>query len=132
MYELISKANLRTPAFVSDKAKDLLEKLLKRNPDERLGAGTEDEMAIRKHPFFADIDFDKLYRKEIEPEFKPRLNGVLDSSNFDSEFTSEAVVDSVVVSSPRDPSVKSGKEEFAGFTYAGGQKDVDADDDDDD
>lgn len=132
MYELISKANLRTPSFVSDQARDLLEKLLKRNPEDRLGAGPEDEMAIRKHPFFADIDFDKMYRKEIDPEFKPRLNGNLDASNFDTEFTSETVQDSVVVSSPRDPNQKVTKDEFAGFTFAGGQKDVDADDDDDD
>jgi len=132
MYELISKANLRTPSFVSDTARDLLEKLLKRNPDDRLGAGPEDEMAIRKHPFFADIDFDKLYRKEIEPEFKPRLNGNLDASNFDTEFTSETVQDSVVESSPRDPNHKVTNDEFAGFTFAGGQRDVDADDDDDD
>jgi len=132
MYELISKANLRTPSFVSDKARDLMEKLLKRNPEDRLGAGQEDEMAIRKQPFFAEVDFDKLYRKEIEPEFKPKLTGNLDASNFDTEFTSEVVQDSIVVSSPRDPNQKVTKDEFAGFTYAGGIKDVDADDDDDD
>lgn len=132
MYELISKANLRTPSFVSEPARDLMEKLLKRNPEDRLGAGVEDEMAIRKHPFFKDIDFDKLYKKEIEPEFKPKLNGNLDASNFDTEFTSETVQDSVVESSPRDPNRKVTSDDFSGFTYAGaGQRDVDDDDDDD-
>lgn len=130
MYEMIAKANLRTPTFVSPDARDLLEKLLKRNPDDRLGAGPEDELAIRKQPFFADMDFGKLYRKEIDPEFKPKLGGNLDSSNFDAEFTSEAVIDSVVESSPRDPNHKVGPDDFSGFTFAAGQKDVDEDDDD--
>jgi serum/glucocorticoid-regulated kinase 2 len=83
MYDLIQKAQLRCPTFVSEKCKDLLENLLKRNPDDRLGSGTEDEMAIRKHAFFANIDFDKLYKKEIVPEFQPKFNGLLDASNFD-------------------------------------------------
>jgi len=131
MYELISKANLRTPSFVSDPAKELLEKLLKRNPDDRLGSGAEDEMAIRKQKFFEAINWEKLYKKEIDPEFKPRLTGNLDASNFDTEFTSEVVQDSVVVSSPRDPNQKVTKDEFAGFTYAGSQRDVEDEDDDD-
>jgi serine/threonine protein kinase len=133
MYDLIAKANLRCPTFVSENARLLLEQLLKRNPEERLGCGVEDEAAIRKQPFFASMDFDKLYKKEIIPEFQPRFNGLLDASNFDTEFTSEQVVDSVVVAPPRDPNAPTpGVDDFSGFTYAKGQKDVDADDDDDD
>lgn len=125
MYELITKANLRCPQFVGDKAKDLLEKLIVRKPEDRLGAGPEDEMAIRKHPFFDEIDFDKLLRKEVDAEFKPRLQGHLDASNFDTEFTSEKVVDSVVVTTPRDPNTPVTDEEFTGFAVVNHDEDDD-------
>jgi len=131
MYDLIAKANLKCPTFVSDKAKDLLGKLLKRAPEERLGFGAEDEAAIRKQPFFETIDFVKLYKKEVEPEFQPRFAGLLDASNFDTEFTSEVVQDSVVDPGVRDMTKTVGPDDFAGFTFAKGQKDVDQDDDDD-
>ena len=131
MYDLIAKANLKCPTFVSVNAKDLLSKLLKRAPEERLGFGAEDETAIRKQPFFETLDWDKLYKKEIEPEFQPRFAGLLDASNFDTEFTSEIVQDSVVDPGVRDPSMTVGPDDFAGFTFAKGQKDVDHEDDDD-
>ena len=116
MYELISKVSLRIPSFLSPNAKDLMEKLLKRNPEERLGAGPEDEDQIRAHAFFSDLDFDLLYQRKITPEFKPRIKGMLDSSNFDTEFTDEPVVDSVAVAShkPRDPA----ESDFSGFSFA--------------
>ena len=42
--------------------KDLLQKILVTNPDERY---TLDE--IKKHPYFKDIDFDKVLKKEYGP-----------------------------------------------------------------
>ncbi|KAH9260394.1 hypothetical protein BASA81_001564 [Batrachochytrium salamandrivorans] len=130
MYDLIAKANLKVPMFVQPECRDLLEKLLKRKPEDRIGAGAEDEQAIRKHEFFhGKIDFDKMYLKEIEPEFRPRLNGQLDASNFDAEFTSEQPVDSVCISAPGEKPKQ--KEDFAGFTFAHQGKDLDDDEDDD-
>jgi serine/threonine protein kinase len=135
MYELISKANLKVPAFVSPFARDLLENLLKRNAEDRLGYGDQDELAIRKHPFFSGTDFDQLLAKEVEPEFKPRLNGQLDASNFDAEFTSERVVDSVVNAPLRDKNSMR-PDEFAGWSHAkradDGSKGADMSDEDDD
>lgn len=46
-------------------AKDLISKLLIRDPRARLGAGRKgtpnDYDALKKHPFFAGIDFDRLF-----------------------------------------------------------------------
>jgi hypothetical protein len=39
------------------------------------------------HPFFSEIDFKKLIKKEIKPEWKPILKGEHDVGNFDEEFT---------------------------------------------
>ncbi|PTB37278.1 hypothetical protein M441DRAFT_83185 [Trichoderma asperellum CBS 433.97] len=50
-------------------AQDLLAKLLIRNPGERLGANGASE--IKEHPFFDELDWNKVARREYEPAFKP-------------------------------------------------------------
>lgn len=42
---------------------------------------------IKKHVFFATIDWDALLRKEIKPPFKPAVSQEDDAFYFDSEFT---------------------------------------------
>jgi len=76
------------PPFLSDPAKSLLEALLQRDPAQRLGCGKDDGFEIRAHPFFQGIDFDKLQNKVYQPPFKPKVEGALDTRNFDKEFTS--------------------------------------------
>jgi hypothetical protein len=60
--------------------------------------GTKDGIRdIMKHPWFADMDMDKLLKCKIEPPFKPTLtSNQLDVSNFDTQFTSEEAIVSVV------------------------------------
>jgi serum/glucocorticoid-regulated kinase 2 len=48
---------------VGASAKDLIHKLLNRNPRKRLGTFGDAE-EIKKHPFFKDIDWNKVFRKE--------------------------------------------------------------------
>ena len=52
----------------SDNANDLLQKMLKKRVKDRIKPEN-----IKKHPFFATINFDKLLAKEITPPFKPTL-----------------------------------------------------------
>jgi len=56
------------PNDSSEEAQDLLKRLLKKNPKERLGA-IRDAAEISEHNFFKDIDFVKLERREIKPPF---------------------------------------------------------------
>lgn len=51
----------------------------------RLGTKTATE--IRGHPWFENIDWTKLYNKEIKPQFTPVIKSETDVSNFDTEFT---------------------------------------------
>lgn len=57
------------PGF-SDEASDLLENLLKIDPEERLGSENDAE-DIKKHPFFSKIDWEKVYNKQHSPPYKP-------------------------------------------------------------
>ena len=55
---------------VSDLAKDLIDKLLDKNPDTRIGAKGDIE-EILAHPWFADLDRNKLLAKKVDPPFVP-------------------------------------------------------------
>ncbi|KAK0386002.1 hypothetical protein NLU13_5839 [Sarocladium strictum] len=94
MYRKILSEPLHFSDVVPPAAKDLLTKLLNRNPDERLGANGSAE--IKAHPFFHAIDWRKLLQRKYEPTFKPSVADALDTANFDPEFTSEAPQDSYV------------------------------------
>uniref|UniRef100_A0A0N5BJD1 non-specific serine/threonine protein kinase n=1 Tax=Strongyloides papillosus TaxID=174720 RepID=A0A0N5BJD1_STREA len=91
LFELILSGNLRFPSKLSSEARVLLSNLLIKDPNARLGGGPEDAKEIICQDFFKPIDFERLYRKEIEPPFKPALKNEQDTSYFDIEFTREAV-----------------------------------------
>jgi len=100
---------------ISPLARDILSKLLNRDPNQRLGYNGADE--IKRHPFFAkNIDFQKLWQKKIQPPFKPSVSSPVDVSNFDTVFTDEAPLDSVVEGSQLSQTVQA---QFAGFSYDG-------------
>lgn len=116
MYDKILNAPLRFPAYMSPEAKSLLQGLLQRKVDDRLGSAVDDSASIKSHPFFADIDWSAVHGKVVAPEFKPpnRL-GSIDAGNFDAEFTTEQAVDSVVTSNLSE--TQQDQARFDGFTY---------------
>lgn len=85
-----------------------------RDPEKRLGNTSEGSNGIRKHPFFADLDWEKLAKKEIEPPFKPGVRSKTDISQIDTMFTGEKAVDSVVENSTLTDAKDA---HFDGFTY---------------
>jgi len=115
MYEKIIRAKLTFPDYLSAEAKSLLTGLLDRDPKTRLGSGQGDADEIKCHPFFRDVDWKKLYNKELVPPFKPSVqDGKEDTSNVDEEFTKETPKDT-----PINPSrLQTGaKVNFPDFTY---------------
>ena len=46
-------------------AKDLIEKILIKDPTKRIGFGSKDYKEIKEHPFFKGIDFDNLFEEPI-------------------------------------------------------------------
>jgi serum/glucocorticoid-regulated kinase 2 len=71
MYRKILSEPLHFSDVVPPAAKDLLTKLLNRDPKKRLGANGSAE--IKAHPFFHDIDWRKLLQRKYEPTFKPSV-----------------------------------------------------------
>uniref|UniRef100_A0A8R1DPG9 Non-specific serine/threonine protein kinase n=2 Tax=Caenorhabditis japonica TaxID=281687 RepID=A0A8R1DPG9_CAEJA len=108
----ILKSKLSMPHFLTQEAQSLLRALFKRNAQNRLGAGPDGVEEIKKHPFFAKIDFVKLLNKEIDPPFKPALSTVDSTSYFDPEFTKRTPKDS-----PALPASATGHEIFRGFSF---------------
>eukprot|EP01155_Anaeramoeba_flamelloides_P013774 Anaeramoba_flamelloidesa339295_52.p1 GENE.a339295_52~~a339295_52.p1 ORF type:complete len:304 (-),score=82.22 a339295_52:99-959(-) len=113
-FELILKAKLKIPFYVEDEARDLITKLLNRNHEKRLGVKGVEQ--IKKHEFFADLDWQKVYNREYKPEFIPTIEDITDVGNFDEEFTEEKVEDSLVQVSVIG---KVDQKVFEGFTYIG-------------
>uniref|UniRef100_A0A8C9AT09 Ribosomal protein S6 kinase n=1 Tax=Prolemur simus TaxID=1328070 RepID=A0A8C9AT09_PROSS len=109
---LILKAKLGMPQFLSVEAQGLLRALFKRNPCNRLGAGIDGVEEIKRHPFFVTVDWNKLYRKEIKPPFKPAVGRPEDTFHFDPEFTARTPTDS-----PGVPPSANAHHLFRGFSF---------------
>jgi protein-serine/threonine kinase len=127
MYKNIAFGKVRFPRdALSTEGRNFVKGLLNRNPKHRLGASRDAE-ELKAHPFFADIDWDALTKKNVVPPFKPKLKSELDVSNFDPEFTNAlngngslnaraAALASGVnpASTPLSPTMQAN---FAGFTF---------------
>lgn len=55
-------------------------------------------------------------RKQLQPPFKPSVESVYDTTNFDDEFTSEQPVESLATEEDSRIS-QTMQEQFRGFTY---------------
>jgi hypothetical protein len=87
--------------------------LLEREPEKRL----QDFNIIKRHPFFAPIDWERLHAKAIQPPFIPDVKDAADTSNIDPTFTEEAPT----LSDDDEEGAVAATEDggFAGFTYMG-------------
>lgn len=112
MYRKILEDPLRFPDDIDKDARHLLIQLLTRDPSQRMGSTGPAE--IKAHAFFRDIDWKKLIAKKIQPPFKPSVESAIDTSNFDSEFTSEEPMDSLVENSHLSETVQ---QRFAQWSY---------------
>uniref|UniRef100_A0A7S3J361 Uncharacterized protein n=1 Tax=Euplotes harpa TaxID=151035 RepID=A0A7S3J361_9SPIT len=75
------------PESLSAEVVDLMEKLLEKDPKERLGSFSENCEGIVQHKWFEVIDFDSIASKSMKPPFIPDMSK--DGLNyFDEEFTS--------------------------------------------
>lgn len=110
----IIRQKLNLPYFLSPDAKDLLTRLLRKEPNKRLGAkGKADVAIMKKHRFFRKIDWAKLEKRELEPPIRPLITDPELAENFSTDFTNLAV--SPVMD--RFTGALSSTDPFGGFSY---------------
>ncbi|ORX49533.1 Pkinase-domain-containing protein [Hesseltinella vesiculosa] len=69
--EGIQKKKVQVPYYISSDAKDLIIRLLRKNPNQRLGHGKDGLQRIKTHGFFRKIDWKKLAEKKLTPPIQP-------------------------------------------------------------
>lgn len=126
----ILKAKLALPYFLSLDAKDLITRLLKKDPKKRLGSNMPKDLAtIKAHRFFRHIDWVKLAAREVEPPIVPIITDPRAAENFSEEFTN-MTLDSWTTAKPKPMSPSSSSAEpnpFQGFSFAASSSLLNAD-----
>ena len=88
IYDAILADEPLYPIHMPRDSVSILQKLLMREPELRLGSGPTDAQEIMSHAFFRNINWDDIRDKKVSPPFMPKITNPTDTSNFDSEFTS--------------------------------------------
>lgn len=88
IYDAILADEPLYPIHMPRDSVSILQKLLTREPELRLGSGPTDAQEVMSHAFFRNINWDDIYHKRVPPPFLPTITSPTDTSNFDQEFTS--------------------------------------------
>lgn len=73
--------------FLSADAIDLCQRLLHKDPMQRIGSSEQDALEIKSHPWFSCINWEHINAKTIAPPYCPQLDQDSDTKHFPSEFT---------------------------------------------
>jgi serine/threonine protein kinase len=88
LQEKIVKQKLMLPYYLGPDAKDLLTRLLRKEPSKRLGYHMQKDLqTIKKHRFFRKIDWVALERRELDPPIQPVVTDPALAENFSVDFT---------------------------------------------
>jgi len=117
LFDRIRRGELSYPTYITTTAKDLLVKMLTRDPSRRLGAEDGPPGAsVQAHGFFDGINFQDLLHRRVAPPFKPASSKDGDVKYVDKEFLEMNVANSEV-GAPGPLDGQQGDYHFAGFTY---------------
>ncbi|KAL9060168.1 MAG: hypothetical protein Q9162_000782 [Coniocarpon cinnabarinum] len=79
---------IQMPSYMGPDSKDLLIRLLRRDPKKRLGGNMPKDITIIKtHRFFRRIDWKALAKRELTAPIQPIVTDPELAENFDEEFT---------------------------------------------
>ncbi|CAI2367461.1 unnamed protein product [Moneuplotes crassus] len=115
MFKNICNHEADFPEDMNPQAQDLIERLIEKDPFDRIGSSEEDAQEVMNHPWFSTIDWEKLEKKEIKPPYYPDTSekGL---NYFDTDFTDEDIKVHLRAFSPECSSASLG-EEFDDFDY---------------
>ncbi|KAM3137532.1 hypothetical protein pb186bvf_010322 [Paramecium bursaria] len=110
IYEEIQKKQLTFPSVLKERrAKKLMEQLLSKTPELRLGSSFA---SLKNNPFFEHFDFDQLINREIKPPYPPPKNKLTNDKDLQKALaqakpiTQEIKIDQTNIYKPekaRDP-----------------------------
>ena len=110
LFDYIINKEPEYPEYLSNEVIDLIQKLLIKNPDKRLGSNGADE--IKNHIFFNGMNWEKLFNKKIRPPFIPKLKNAIDTKYIDPLFAKATPQDT-----PVDTYDENVDEDFNGFSF---------------
>ncbi|XP_070494490.1 serine/threonine-protein kinase N isoform X2 [Chironomus tepperi] len=115
VFDSIVNDEVRYPRFLSLEAIAIMRRLLRKNPERRLGSSERDAEDVKRQAFFRGISWDELLLRKVKPPFVPTIRSMEDVSNFDEEFTSEKPQ----LTPPKEPRHLSDQEQdyFKDFSY---------------
>ena len=113
LFHSICNDSVDYPRWLSKEAINIVDKLLQRSPENRIGCNEGSE-PIRQHGFFKSIDWNLLELKKLNPPFTPKVRSCNDVGNFDADFTIEPPQ-----LTPTDEKIiqEMLQSEFEGFSY---------------
>ena len=92
LYQKILNAKLKMPPHLTGPCCSLIKGLLRRNPEQRLGAAkstmfkTKGVAELKAHTFFKGVVWKRLLSKEAAAPFCPEVTDAFDTSHFEEEF----------------------------------------------
>lgn len=127
----ILKKKVAMPYFFSADAKDLINRLLRKDPKKRLGSNMPKDLEIIKgHRFFRNINWAKLAAREVQPPIVPMITNPALAENFSEEFTEMRLDTTYTVAKPKPmspPTMNSEPNPFSGFSYSASSSLLNAD-----
>ena len=113
-YRSIVKNEPKIPDGTDPALSDIILQLLRKDPKSRPMFSE-----LKNHPFFAGLEWDKVFNKEYEPVYKPMVKDNLSLDNFDPDIRAEQATDSY--SMPAFGDVRN----VQGFSFCGELENVD-------
>ena len=83
LFRNICNVKYAFPRHLSKECRDLIKRLLTKNPARRLGNLKGGAQDVKEHPWFKDFDWVKLARRELKAPYVPRIDNADDVSNFE-------------------------------------------------
>lgn len=119
--EKILKQKLVLPYYLGPDAKDLLTRLLRKEPKKRLGSNMpKDLQTIKSHRFFRKINWKRLEARELEPPIQPLITDPELAENFAADFT-DLPLSPVAARKSFDDFMSNEQNPFGGFSFVASQ-----------
>ncbi|KAJ8099323.1 kinase-like domain-containing protein [Lipomyces tetrasporus] len=82
-YEKVLQCEVRYPNYILPEARDLLSNLVTRDLTRRLGNLANGSADVKNHPWFGEVDWDRVLSKRIDTPYEPPIRHAGDASLFE-------------------------------------------------